>query len=330
MIGALVIARPLAARAEPSACEPARLSPDRSARPESDLPDGGPVALPQAWRAALDDLLEAASGEGQPWDCSGALLALSLEGSTAVLTVDLPEGHRVTRAISSPELVKPTGEAVLTRVELGPSTDTTHDSTASRATLSRPTTATSSAARTSEVGKRSSQTGELLPRFVLDSGLVARFAAPPSGIWLGGMFRVTIPFDLWSGAAWVRYDVPAWLSQVTPPDFSMSEVCLGLSFGRRFVGEPIELRVSVGPSLAVVREAGGNEPDYHEASRPYVRVGSDIEMAWPFAKVGRLFVANDFEVSPQNFDGQKRLDSTLPLLPTFSVGLTAGVGLAIQ
>lgn len=304
---------PCAALSEESRCEPATLA-------SSD------DALPPAWRAALEDLVEAAAGEGQPWDCSGARISFELSGTEGELSVDLPDGRRVSRPVPSPELVKATGEALLTGVDAHPvptdASTTKPDKPSPRPQGEPPSTGEPKPSKPLPPPETSW-------RLLLDAGISGRYTDSPNALWGGGTVRVTVPFGAWSGAAWVRFSLPAHIFEKVPADFAMSDVSVGLSVGRRFIEHPVEIRVSLGPALGVISEAGGYEPDFHEGSRPEIRVGADFQLTWPFLRLGRFFLANDFELSPQNFSGKRRIDPALPPLPVFSLGLSAGVGVAI-
>ncbi len=285
-------------------------------------------SLPDAWRLALDELIISASGEGQPWDCSGADLELVLHDGRAELDVRLPDGRRASRPLDYPDLVVPVGEALLAR----PVDEASRATTGEKRGASSPSTSPrQDSPRAPSPALPTNGTHD--PRLLIDAAFVGRVSAAVDAFWTGASLRVIVPYGDWSGGAWVRVDVPAKIFQPVSTHFTMNEVCVGLALGYRILRAPFELRLSGDVSFGVVSMDSGSESvergETGEGSNADFRTGFDLQAAVPFSHIGRFLVGGDFEITPARFAGRHLVTPQLPELPGFSAGLSVGLGVGI-
>lgn len=282
--------------------------------------------LPFGWRAALDSLLKATNQAGRAWGCTGARLSLSLDpnGAGAILRLEERDGRTVERHIATPEDLVPTGEALLASPERPAPPPPASDDAISTRPTPRPTLLKKPIDVTHDVAIHGPR---VEPRLLVDGVLTGRYTGQTSALWGGAAIRGTIPIGAWSAGIWARFDLPAWVFTKVPEDFSMSEVCVGLSVGRRLVASPLELHLLAGPSLAVVAMEGGMEPDFAEGGRVDARVGVELRSLWTIAGVWRAVVSLDGEIAPGAAGSAKgrQVDPALPALPTYTMGLSIGV-----
>src|SRR5262245_60278061 len=99
MVAGFVAAGPARAHAPPR-CEPARIA-------------EGQAEVPEPWRGALDEIVEATGQRGRPWSCAGAKLRVEVDDSEATLEVEDASGRRIRRTIPTPDDLVPIGEALL-------------------------------------------------------------------------------------------------------------------------------------------------------------------------------------------------------------------------
>ncbi len=304
-----------------ASASPARAACD-GAHASSDL-----ASLPPAWRGALEALLEAAAREGHPWSCSGALVALALDGLAGPgrLTVSPTDAPALTRVVDDPDEVVPVGEALLARpLERPPPPPPppplrTVDELPARA--ERPL---------APPAVPPGQTND--PRLLIDMLGSVRWSGSPATVWTGGVVRASLPFGPWSVGVWGRFEIATAELYPVPSDFWMFSASAGLSLGRRFVARPLELWGLVDASVAIVSIDGGPDgtPLGAEGARADPRVGLRLQGAIPFAPRWRAIFALDGEVGPMGLANERhRIISTLlPPIPDFTLGASVGAEIA--
>jgi hypothetical protein len=112
----------------------------------------------------------------------------------------------------------------------------------------------------------------------------------------GGL--ATVPFEAWSGGVWVRYGVP-YIFDAVPEDFAMMQVNLGLSAGRQLVSAPVDLRVTLNPSLSVISmDADLSEHDEASGAKVDLYLGAGLSASIPFTDTWRGVLVADVEMVP--------------------------------
>jgi len=284
--------------------------------------------LPDAWARELDALVAATAREGRPWSCPGGRASLILDpaGERATLIVEDRAARRRTRNVASPEDVVPMGEALLAVAE------------APSASLPVEPSPTSTAQADSRAPPMGTHLGSDMaapsrdPRFLVRGAVASRYVGATNALWGGAVVRGIISFGPWSVGIWTRYDLPAKPFSTVPPNFSMSEVCVGASMGRRLVSGPLEIGVAIDPSVAVVSMSGGQGGENAEGGMVDARLGLRVHAALPFGDTWRGIFELDGELAPAALGGSKRrrIDEALPPAPSYTAGLGVGLEAAIR
>jgi hypothetical protein len=299
----------LAAPGAPAApCDPTRVAADQ-----------GP--LPEAWRRALDEAVEATSRPGRPWGCSGAVLSLTVgpEAAGAILHVQDEVGRSADRRLGAPEDLLPLVEAMLAAPVV-------------RSTAARSAGAPDTGPSAAEIPPSSTEPvreAPREPRLILSALIGARYSAPTRALWVAPELRVAVPVDAWSVGVWVRYAAP-YVLDTTPDDFFMAELGIGLALGRRLITAPIEIRATLEPSIAVVQMEGDIGVQHLEGARVDFRLGSRVEGAVRLGGRWRGLFSIDGELTPSGVGRTRRIDPSLPPLPTYGIGAGLGFGAVIQ
>jgi hypothetical protein len=312
LVSAVTLAPPAAA--EP--CAPARVTSDVA-------------ALPEAWRRALDALVQASAREGLPWSCGGARLALALPGPgvPAKLTVAMDGWPVLERDVESPEDLLPAGEALLTRpaARRAPPDPAPLDP-------APPAPAVAEAPR--PVFARPPPVPYVEPRLLVDMLVYTRYSGGVRAFWMGGELRATVPIEGWSVGIWGRYEFAVAALQTVPYDFSVQSGSIGVAAGRRILPRPIELWAMLEPSVAIVTMDGGVDgtPQAANGAKGDVRIGARIQAAIWLGPRWRGLLALDGEVSPWTLASEthRLIDPKLPQIPSFSLGASFGGELAIR
>jgi hypothetical protein len=302
-----------AAPAAAGTCAPARLATD-------------PASLPRAWQRALAALVEATSREGLPWGCNGALLSLELDaaGSSARLTVAMDGWPVLEREISTPDDLVPVGEALLARPI----------ATAPRPIAPAPAPPTRPEPPSPPAPRAAAPRAPGEPRLLVDALTSLRYSGHVDAVWAGLEFRVAIPIESFSMGIWARYELAVHELQPPPEDFTMTSGSVGLAAGYRVMTRPIELTVSLEPSVAVVTMDGG--PDLPgrgaDGAKGDFRLGARVQGALPFSARWRGVFAIDGEASPLAIASAKHrtIAAILPPIPSFTLGASLGGELVIR
>ncbi|MDI1479228.1 hypothetical protein [Polyangium sp. y55x31] len=275
-----------ASAAPPPPCTPAR-------------PGANVSAQPEAWRRAVEELVEATGAPGQPWSCVGGEVDLVVRADAAQVTVVDADGHAVTREVVSPDEVGPLGEALLAK-PLPPSPE------APPAPQKEPQ--------------------PQAPRVLLGALVGPRYAGPAHRIWGGATLSAAVPFQSWGGGVWLRQD-----------GFSMpfveglpqtAELCIGATAFRSFTVGSVELRPALRPSLAVVTSVVPEtdlegDKKFDQDTRVYFRLGLEAQVVVPISGAFRALIAVDGEVAPSG-----RVWASVPF-PGYTLGLGVGIEAAI-
>lgn len=119
----------------------------------------------------------------------------------------------------------------------------------------------------------------------------------------------------------VRWEVIQKSANTHRPE--MNTLAAGLVFGRRIGSIPFAVDLGLSPRIAVVTQTTGRRADEVDHSVADLRVA-----AFGRAYVGtgplRFVVETDVELSPADLRNDRRLDATLPLLPSWGLGLSVG------
>jgi hypothetical protein len=279
------------------------------------------ASLPAAWRDALDALVRATAREGMPWSCPGGSVELTVDASSGggMLTVYDAHGRSVSRPVPAPADLVPTGEALLA----APLED--------RAPPAPPASVGDAAeARGAPQSAANPVAPPKDPRVQIEALLGPRVSGPGPMGWMGGKAGVLLPFGPWSLGLWARLDYVVGGPPRAPAGFSMSEVCVGLALGRRLLSGPLELRVSLDPSVADPgMEAGQEDMAHPEGSRVAFRIGTALTGTFRIAGIFRGMVTLDGELTPVGLAGLQRIPPdngiTLPPMPVYTAGLSLGV-----
>jgi hypothetical protein len=287
------------------------------------------ASLPPAWRDALDALVQATAREGMPWSCPGGSVELTLDAASGggVITLVDARGRSVSRPVATPADLLATGEALLAAPledrapPPAPAPPVSTDRVEGRA-------ATPSTANPVVAPPRD-------PRVQIQALLGPRVSGPGPMGWMGGKAGVLLPWGPWSLGLWARLDYVVGGPPRAPSGFSMNEVCVGLALGRRLLNGPLELRVSLDPSVADPgMEAGEEDMAHPEGSRVAFRIGTTLTGTFRIAGVFRGIVTLDGELTPAGLAGLQRIPPengiTLPPMPVYTAGLLLGVEAIIR
>jgi hypothetical protein len=289
-----------------------------------------PAVLAGEWQTAVLDLAQQTRRTGMPWSCvGGALLVRAEAGERVFLRFRDEDGHEVERHVPSPRSLVATAEALLATAGPGPS-----PSTKSREKLSQSAVDDAELARERPPPDRDEarllgarQRGE--PRYLFDATVGIRFSGPSAALWLAPELCATVPFEAWSVGVWVRYGVPYVFDRV-PKDFSMSQVNLGLSAGYQLLSAPVDLRVSLNPSVSVVSMDGDLTNHEGSGAKVDLYVGAGLSAAIPFTPTWRGVVVVDAEMVPAAIRAERRIDPALPPFPAYEIGAAFGVELVAR
>jgi hypothetical protein len=304
-LAALGAAPPVSART--GSCSPVRVASSTS-------------DLPAAWRDALDGLVQATADAGMPWSCPGGSVELVLDasGSGAVMTIYDAKGRAVSRRVASPDDLIPTGQALL----------------ASPLDERPPAVSPPLPVPPPEPGHPKAAgdpPGPKEPRIQVQALIGTRVSGPlPTG-WVSGQLRGVVPFGPWSVGLWARYDLPFTTPREAPKGLEMSEVCVGFAMRRGFVAGPLELHVTLDPSIAIVVAEAGSEddPKHPEGTSAAFRLGAGLGGTFRIGSIFRGVVALDGEFAPAGVKSPLLIARVIRA-PVYTAGLLLGVEAVIR
>lgn len=103
----------------------------------------------------------------------------------------------------------------------------------------------------------------------------------------------------------------------------MNTLAAGLVFGRRIGSVPFAVDLGLSPRIAVVTQTTGRRADEVDHSVADLRVAAFGRAYFGRGQL-RFVVETDVELSPADLRNDRRLDTTLPLLPSWGLGLSVG------
>jgi hypothetical protein len=145
---------------------------------------------------------------------------------------------------------------------------------------------------------------------------------------VGPEVRATVAADRWSAALVGRYESAVAFLQAVPDQFSLASVGVGLSGGYLLLARPVELTLSVEPTLGVVL-MGGQRPGIVEPdvdTKVDMRLGARLGAALPLTGRLRLAGALEAEGAPAALVGDRHSRRhALPSPPAYMTGLSLGL-----
>ncbi|MEZ4443588.1 MAG: hypothetical protein R3B72_31240 [Polyangiaceae bacterium] len=299
LLGLVAFAR--SAGAEP--CEPARAVGDL---------DG----LPAAWGDALSDLVDATRDPSQPWGCPRALVALAVAGEGATLVVERPGARSMERPVTAPADLVPIGKAMLARAEAAPPPELPAPPPPASA---GPDAATSDAPAAA----------------YLDATAAFRYHGTSNVMTAGASLRGTLPVgQLRIGLAGRYTQLVAPLSN-QQPELGFTDLGITAILGYQLVDAPVRFVAGLTGSVVVVGlETEGPDPigdlDDRERDQVDARLGLEARLAVPLGSVFSFLSALEVEMAPAALAQlDRRLDAALPFLPSYVLGLSAGLEVSV-
>ncbi len=119
----------------------------------------------------------------------------------------------------------------------------------------------------------------------------------------------------------VRWEVIQKSANTHRPE--MNTLAAGLVFGRRIGSIPFAVDLGLSPRIAVVTQTTGRRADEVDHSVADLRVAAFGRAYFGTGQL-RFVVETDVELSPADLRNDRRLDATLPLLPSWGLGLSVG------
>ena len=104
----------------------------------------------------------------------------------------------------------------------------------------------------------------------------------------------------------------------------METLAAGLVFGRRIGSAPFAFDVGISPRIAIIMQNQGRRADKVDVSIADLRLAAFGRGLFGNGPL-RFVVELDLELSPADLRNDRRLDPTLPLLPSWGAGLSFGV-----
>ena len=162
--------------------------------------------------------------------------------------------------------------------------------------------------------------------FELGAGGSLRFGGDP--VYAGGGITSFADFvlDRWLLGVSGRWDLAdAFVSQLTPGNFSMRSSAYGVSIGDRFGFGESSADALFGPTIVLEHEhADDSDTEIHGDAADF-RLAFALRVSGPRSSSIRAFATGDFEASPARIHSPKFIDRSLPQLPWWSGGLAVGV-----
>jgi hypothetical protein len=308
------VASALAGAGRAGACEPVRVPTTAE-------------SVPEAWRPALAAMIEATRREGTPWSCSAGVLVLTVDPSgQGRLRLDEPGHEPAERRVAVPDHLVPMAEALLA-VPAPPAAPPIAPPPAPVAVKPPEAVTPPKAAPPIAPPTASAPT---VPRLLIDTLFVFRYATPSPGAWVGGDLRASLPFGEWSLGLGARYDLLLAYAHDQGSRDSMSEVVLGAAVGRRLLRAPVEVVATFEPRLAVVVFEAQTTTDRTAGSHADWRLAAGLRAAHRITDSARWVVALDTEVTPMALGGEHHAGDMTHALPAFGLGLAVGLEAAVQ
>ena len=307
-----------ASAAPSSACTPARAGKHVAEQPE-------------AWRKAVQSLIESTAAPDQPWGCVGGEVDLVVTGLSGTLTVVDAQGRVVSREVTSPDDVAPLGEALLAK----PLLDT------------EPVAPAEPKPGQTNSGPEPEAATARDPRLFIAATAGPRYGGPNHTLWGSFGVAVNVPLRPWGGGVWLRFDGFSRALDAPVPPTRVINVG-GAAYWSTTIGR-IEMQSLLKPSLVGITRRitfnGGPEmpgpqppqPEKHEVDVTNLdfRLGAEARFAIVFTKRWRGVLGLDAEVSPDQLatatEQRRPGEPGEPggRLPAYTVGVGLGVEVAV-
>lgn len=273
--------------------------------------------LDPRWLAPVIDLCEAL--KALPDLDPQAKLRLVPKGADIVVEVRLADGRTALRRVGSPDELRLTVEALMTTLPTPPPPE--------RPASREPAPAAQPPAPTvAPIGAK--KPGEAGVTFEWAALAAGRVAGTPTYLSVGPAGHVALRAGDWQLALSTRWDAYQTVARPSVRSFEMDTVAAGFGVARRVLNAP-SLRLDLGPNILLVNEAQSVESTEGEqaGSQADLRLGAVLR-SWFGASSLRVVTQLDAEVSPTRLRRDIHVDASLPTLPTWSVGIGAGLGWA--
>jgi hypothetical protein len=260
------------------------------------------------WDGATDKLTEHLRTLGNLDKC--ARVTVRPRAAGVVLEITTSDGRSATRQVDSVAALLRTAQALLEMPPPEPS----------------PLAAKPSPLEVPPVDPPSPRLQAPSTHFELGAGGSLRFGGGP--LYAGGGVASFAEFvlDRWLLSVSARWDLTdAFVSQLTPGNFSMRSSAYGVSIGDRFDFGESRADALFGPTIVLEHEhADDSDTEIHGDADDF-RLALALRVSGPRSSSIRAFATSDFEASPGRIRSQKFIDRSLPQLPWWSGGLAVGV-----
>jgi hypothetical protein len=301
----------IAAAAPARACEAARTN-------------SSMAGLPEAWRAAVDELVRSTAEPGHPWSCSGGKIELAVIAKGALLRVAREGEEGAWRPVAVPEDVLPLGQAMLA-TPLAPSDVAEHAVAAApgdqgnpnpQLEVSRvvPDAASPPAAVAAPAALATSS-----PRLLLGGGVDARHVGGSDVAWIGPTLSAGVRMGRWLPS--ISFRQQSDVSTGRGP--SIDELSVALAVQSRFeISTFFELRTGLLLRGAAVQR------DLHkhgEQSSIEGRIGAVVSGVLPVFRWANVVLSADGEftaVSRESVDPEPQ-EQQPTTFPTYTLGGSA-------
>jgi hypothetical protein len=271
----------------------------------------------------LEDELRRAAGP----ECEGVSLSIQPDQGRVRIVATAADGRRAERMVTQPSALAPTVLGLVMSIPR----ETPND---------QPTSPPQAgAAATRSAPRPESRTPTPSPQRSIDAWLGFAFGAragePASLVIVDVEGRADLLLRPWLLFASFRYTPVAVTSSLVLDLDEYNEIALALGAGRRIEIGPAALDLGLAPELVGVTMEGdfggldsGGGIDVRESA---VQLRVDLSARWmlPLLASWRLSVTADGDFAPSELASPLRLDSRLPPLPSWTVGLRLGASGAL-
>jgi hypothetical protein len=123
-----------------------------------------------------------------------------------------------------------------------------------------------------------------------------------------------------------RWDVDdSYVSEPTASGFNMQSGALGVLLGRRLPARPLLFDALLDAQIVIENQGQNGVPDVIGGPTLDTRFGAALRILPKTTAGFRAYALLDVEASPARVARPKRLDPSLPLLPTWTSGVAVGV-----
>ncbi len=269
--------------------------------------------VPERWRTAIENARAQLSRANNLDRC--AALVLDAVGADLDVRISLADGRATARKLTNPNVLGVTLQALLS---LPP---------AEAAPVLPPDP---------HIFEREGDAPASVPESHLELGLGAmgRVAGGPLYGGLGLAAFAQVSFRHWLVGASARWDASDVLLVDAPPSgFNMQTLALGVQLGVRSSFRGFSVDALVGPEARIEnQEAFGGQAaaDGIGGGTSDFRLDAALRFTTPSCGSVRFFSEADVNASPARITKPRRLDNSLPTLPTWSAGLSLGISWSVS